>query len=164
MPQFVPVHGKWGRVILTGSSGPREIVECTDVEAEVAIEQIEVNQGGGYWRSSVPGQIGGTGNMTIQKANSEFEKLLMAYISLTPAEMRARRDAGQVLQQTFTLEMVVDDPNAIRGYESLTLKECRFWNLPLGYGRGGIVQRRYNFTFEGIAPSSYMGTTPPATV
>lgn len=152
MSQFIPIQGKAGRIIIDAGSGPTEIQEATAIEYNIDIEQVAVSQGLGYWKSYVDGEIEGTGQMTVEKASSRFEILLLPFLTLRPEEMRALRDQGKRLRQPFTLEVSLDDPNVLGGYESVTLRECLIWNLPGGYERGSKVQRRYRFTFEGVVP------------
>ena len=152
MSQFTPIQGRAGRVIMDVGAGPTEIVEATAIEYNVAIEQVVIQQGLGYWKSYVDGEIEGTGQMTIEKSNSRFELLLLPFLTMRVEDMRALRDQGRALRERFTLEVSLDDPNVLGGYESVTLRECLIWDLPGGYERGAKVQRRYRFTFEGIVP------------
>lgn len=146
--QYYPLHGRWGTVTVDGA----ECAEVTDVEGEVQINRVDVLQAGNRWKGYLPGEIEGSGSMTVMKANSWFESFIYDWVSNGPA-------SGN---RSFKITLTLDDPHYAGmpadkvwgNNESITLDECSFWNLPVGYQRGSVIQRRYNFTFSGLAIAS----------
>lgn len=147
--QYYPLHGRWGTVTIDGA----ECAEVTDVEAEVQVNRVDVMQAGNRWKGYLPGDIEGSGSMTVMKSNSWFEKYIYDWVSSGPAS--ANRD--------FSINLTIDDPHYEAlgdepgdwsGAESVRLNGCEFWNMPVGYQRGSVIQRRYNFTFSGLVIAS----------
>jgi hypothetical protein len=160
--QYYPLHGRWGTVTVDGA----ECAEVTDVEGEVQINRVDVLQAGNRWKGYLPGEIEGSGSMTVMKANSWFEAFIYDWVSNGPASGNS----------SFKISLTLEDPhyetlpedNEWGNNESVTLDGCQFWNLPVGYQRGSVIQRRYNFTFSGLSIASGIkairpGSEPSAT-
>lgn len=162
IPQYIPLRGKSGRVIANLGNGPQEIVACTEIEFNIEIEQIEVLQGMGWWKSRIAGDIDGSGTFTVEKNDSFLEQYLLPFVTMNAEQARALRDQGKRLREPFTLSVSLDDPQVLAGYEEVTLGECNIWNIPGGYSRGGKVTRRYNFTFERIVPQRLIPRADPS--
>ena len=154
--QYYPLHGRWGTVTIAGS----ECAEVTDVEGEVQVNRVDVMQAGNRWKGYLPGDIEGSGSMTVMKSNSWFDKYIYDWVSNGPASTH----------RGFTITMTVDDPHyeALEDEtgdwtdaESVQLTGCEFWNMPVGYQRGSVIQRRYNFTFSGLVIASGIKAIKP---
>ena len=147
--QYYPLHGRWGTVTIDGA----ECAEVTDIEGEVQVNRVDVSQAGNRWKGFIPGDIEGSGSMTVMKASSWFESFIYDWISKGPASSH----------KAFSVSMTVDDPHyealtdstdaygrAWSGAETVQLTGCQFWNMPVGYQRGAVIQRRYSFTFSSL--------------
>ena len=153
--QYYPLHGRWGTVTIDGV----ECAEVTDIEGEVQVNRVDVSQAGARWKGYIPGEIEGSGSMTVMKSSSWFEKFIYDWIDKGPASSH----------KSFSISLTVDDPHYAAmtdttNYgkaETVNLTGCQFWNMPVGYQRGSVIQRRYNFTFSGLVIASGIQAIKP---
>lgn len=138
-------HGHWGEVHVNAIP----IAEVTAIEYTIEIERIDVPQTGTTWTYFHEGLISGSGELRIHKEFSDFEGAFLPYVTLTPNQLRARRNAGQPARPETTIKVAVDDPHG-QGREYETLTGVKFWQYTGGFDASSLVGRTWPFSFTGI--------------
>jgi hypothetical protein len=157
--QYYPLHGRWGKVTVDGT----ECAEVTAIDAEVTVNRVEVPQTGAAWKGYIPGETEGQGTLTVMKSNSWFEERIYDFAQ-NPGSLP---DGFEII---FTItdphqSGVASNPSLGEGpSEKVTLVGCHFWNLPLGWERQGLLQRRLTFTFRGVTFTEKVPRTPLNTI
>jgi hypothetical protein len=113
-----------------------------------------------------PGRESRTGTFRFQKIDSRWERQMFQFLTYSLEARRAARDAGQPTLRPFTLNIRLDDPDAL-GTEEWALQGCLIWRLPLGFNiTDDIIDRELEFTWETETPVETFirtGPTDPAT-
>jgi len=122
------ISGRYGEAWRDG----RQLFECTGVTAPLVIAQIDVPLAGSDRIGVKDGQWTRTGGqLVMQKVDSRWmNELLKAKKDL--ATLRALRDAGTPISRTFSLQVHLDDPQAL-GAEVVEFKGVRLFNYPFGF-------------------------------
>lgn len=157
IPDVYPIHGRFGELYV----GNQVVAECTGIEYTVEVEQVEVNQVGAQWTRQMPGRINGTGTLNLLKVYSIWEDVVINYASRSVADLRASRDAGQKAFPSFSLVVVLNDPNALQSKEErTTLKGVRFFQMTGGFQVADLINRDMPFSFTGVQRTQSI-TAPP---
>lgn len=99
-----------------------------------------------------PGRITREGTLRIHKCDSSWELEIFELFSQSLDDRRARRDAGNPVDPTFSIVYKLDDPDAL-GVERWQLDGCRIWRLPLGFNSADeVTEREYPLTWANERP------------
>jgi hypothetical protein len=164
--QYYPLHGRWGKVTVDGT----ECAEVTAIDAEVSVNRVEVPQTGAAWKGYVAGETEGQGTLTVMKSNSWFEEKIYNFAQ-NPGSLPNGFSVVFTITDPHQAGITANTAQKTGPTESVTLVGCHFWNIPLGWERQGLLQRRLTFTFRGVTftqmvprtgTSQIPGATPPA--
>ena len=140
-----PQHGHWGELFVNAVL----IAEVTAIEYTVEIERVDVPQVGTTWTYFHEGLISGNGELRIHKTHSDFESSFLPYVTMSPSQLRAARNAGTPIRPETTIKIALDDPRGVgREYETLT--GVKFWQYTGGFDSSSLVGRTWPFSFTGI--------------
>lgn len=143
-----------GNQSLNPEKGLVHASNVTEVSGTMTVDRMEVRRSGDRFVRYKAGEITGEGTMTLDKVNSDFERIFVEY---------ANRGGGQSLElPSFELHLSLEDPGlpgiefdddgfATRGHEEIVLKCVNFWSLPVGFSIADMVTRDMDFTFQGIS-------------
>lgn len=158
------ISGRWGRVFLGGVW----MAQATEVSYAVEVAKDEVKRSGTRWSDNKSGGFTGSGTLTYEKVNSDFERILIGYFnglnSVTGLANMVRT------LPSYELQVSLEDPgqpgatwdangNMITGQEEITLHKVKFWNLEGGYG-DSLISRSVEFTFAGVSMEQTIDDPP----
>jgi hypothetical protein len=137
------ISGRFGEAfILLPERPPMRLFEATAVTFTVEIGQEEVPIAGSNRSGVKDGPESRTdGAMTIQKLDSLLENHVYGFLNYSLRDRRRARDAGQRITRTFTMQVWLDDPDAL-GAEGWQLEGCRLSRLMGGFNISDIVTNR----------------------
>lgn len=144
------ISGRFGEAFYVPQDGqpPIKLIEATAVEFTVEIGQTDVPIPGKNKNGTKDGPESRSGNMTIQKLDSRFENLVYGFLNYSLSERRRMRDAGTRPARTFTLQVWLDDPDAL-GAEGWQLEGVRLSRLTGGFNIGDeLTNREHPFRYE----------------
>jgi len=143
------INGRYGYAIRNG----KQLFECTGVTATVVITQIDVPLAGLNINGVKDGVITRTGGqLMIQKIDSYWEDDIYGFVGTDLKTLRALRDAGRPNIRNFSLQVWLDDPQAL-GAEVWQLDGCKLYNMPLGFSTTtDLESRTYDMRWEAERP------------
>lgn len=117
----ISISGAFGEVYFIDPSNtraPRRIFEITGFQAAEEESFVDVPLAGNE-QGSKTGPMSRAGSFTVRKVDDFFENLVADQRPETLAARRAARDAGTRRSRKFTLQVIIDDPDAMGklGYE-----------------------------------------------
>lgn len=160
------IFGRSGRLflqpIITKTDGSQELgqfqwlANVTEVSATMNIDRLEVRRAGDYFVKYKPGEVTGEGSLTLDKVNSNFEKIFIDHVNAIGSP------EGPTNLPFFHVTISLEDPGipgiqyddtgfAEKGHEEVVLRACQFWSMPFGYSISDMVTRDLDFTFTGIS-------------
>lgn len=126
------------------------LAEVIEVSGNVEIGRIEVPLAGQTRQGYKPGRETREGSLRIHKIDTRWE--LEIYQFLSQGLEARRQNRGQMPLRSFSLEIGVDDPDAL-AKESWRLDGCVIWRLPLGFSiTDDILDREFPLTWERETP------------
>jgi hypothetical protein len=142
-PGTYRISGRYGEAFLIlPNQAPIRLFEATQVSFVVNIAQEDVPIAGLNKAGTKDGAEERTdGTLTIQKIDSFLENHVSQFLSRNLKERRRLRDAGQRLVRTFTMQVWLDDPDAL-GAEGWQLDAVRLSRLAGGFNIADIVTNR----------------------
>jgi hypothetical protein len=172
------IYGRSGRVFLAPETGGRDVIpqnyggdsnwvaNATAISATLTVDKLEVRRAGDFWVQHKAGEYTGEGTLTIDKVNSEFEKMFIDYMTgRLVAQDGSRALPGfsiQINLEDRGIKGIQFDANGspTSGYEAVTLTGVKFWSLPLGYNMADLLSRDLDFNFTGIEIPGRSKTDP----
>jgi hypothetical protein len=158
------VDGQWGEVWHQGVY-QGDILEIT---GRIAIERREIPRAGTNNVAFRRGRVSREGSFRVGKVDSRFEKFILDMAGISVQQRRAARDQAVDLFPETWFMVRIDDPDSW-GAEELQLLGVRFWEIPIGFTMGDLLEREIPFTWEeenlmkGIPrPGNHSGFTTPA--
>lgn len=126
-----------------------QLFEVTSVVATVQIAQVDVPLAGLNRVGVKDGQETRTGGQfVVQKVDTRWENDVYGFLGYSLADRRRLRDAGLPPMRTFSLQLWLDDPEAL-GAEVWQLDGVRIFNLPLGFNVANDLETRtFDFRWE----------------
>lgn len=138
------ISGRFGEVFRDGL----KLMEVTAVEFTIEIGQTDVPIPGSNRTGTKDGPETRTGSMTVQKIDTRWENEVYKFLSYSLAERRRLRDLGQRPSRVFTMQVWLDDPDAL-GAEGWQLEGVRLTRLTGGFNIGDeLLNREHPFRFE----------------
>lgn len=126
--------------------------EVVEVSGAAEIGRTEVPIVGFTKQGYKPGRETREGTLRIQKVDTFWEMEIREFMSVGLAERRRLRNAGTPLQRAFSLQVEIDDPDAL-GIEKWQLNGCLIWRMPLGFSiTDDIIEREFPLTWEEEIP------------
>src|SRR5438270_538046 len=124
------ISGRFGEGFFIDPSGrrpPIKIIEATQIEFTLAIGVVDVPLAGGKTGTKDGGEAR-TGVMALQQIDSWWTNLVFEARSSNLDARRAARDAGRRIPRTFTLQVYLDDPEALGaiGWELVGVRVSEF--------------------------------------
>lgn len=142
-PGTYRISGRYGEAFILLPTGPPiKLFEATQVSFTVNIGQEDVPIAGLNKAGTKDGPEERTdGNLTVQKIDSLLENHVSQFLSRNIRDRRRARDTGNRLIRTFTMQVWLDDPDAL-GAEGWQLEGVRLSRLSGGFNIGDIVTNR----------------------
>lgn len=138
------ISGRFGEVFREGI----KLMEVTAVEFNVEIGQTDVPLSGSNKTGTKDGPETRAGSMTVQKIDTRWENEIYAFLNYSLAERRRLRDQGRRPKRTFTMQVWLDDPDAL-GSEGWQLEGVRLNRLTGGFNIGDeLLNREHPFRYE----------------
>jgi hypothetical protein len=143
------ISGRYGEAWRNGL----QLFECTGVTATVQIGQTDVPLAGLNRNGTKDGIETRTGGqLMLQKIDDRWGNDLYGFLGYSLEERRKLRDAGTPPMRTFSLQIWLDDPEAL-GSECWELQNVRLFNLPLGFSTSNEIESRtFDFRWEAEYP------------
>jgi tail tube protein len=144
------ISGRFGEGFYVPSDGtpPLKLIEATAIEFTVEIGQTDVPIPGRNKTGTKDGPESRSGTMTIQKLDSRFENIVFGFLNYSIAERRRLRDQGIRPVRTFTLQVWLDDPDAL-GAEGWQIEGVRLSRLMGGFNTADeLTNREHPFRYE----------------
>lgn len=137
------ISGRYGEVFYTlPGQAPIKVIEATAVVFSVDIGQEDVPIPGSPRNGTKDGVEARTdGTLSVQKLDSRFENIVYGFLNYSVDERRKMRDAGTRPPRTFTMQVWLDDPDAL-GVEGWQLEGVRLSRITGGFNIGDIVTAR----------------------
>lgn len=128
------------------------LYEIVEVAGAVEIGRIEVPLVGTTRVGYKTGRESREATMRVQKIDTKWELFVYQFLSQSLAARRAARGTPQATNRSFTLKLVVDDPEA-GGKEVWQLEGCKIWRMTLGHSiTDETIDREYPLTWEVETP------------
>lgn len=154
------ISGRWGRVFRGGDW----MATVTEVSYSVEIDKMEVRRSGTRWVDYKEGEYTGTGSLSLDKVNSDYEREVISFLNGVNVDGTALTSRAL---RVWTLQINLEDSgipgityddngNATAGHESVSLHGVKCWNLEGGYSVSDMVNRSIEFTFNGISLDQYI--------
>lgn len=138
------MSGRFGEVFMGG----RKLMEVTQIEATVEIGVVDVPVPGLNRSGTKDGPETRSGSMTVQHIDSYWQRVVKKILSSSLDERRAARDSGNRLPRVFTLQIWIDDPDAL-GAEGWQIEGVRLNRLNLGFNLNDeLINRELPFRFD----------------
>jgi hypothetical protein len=142
------ISGRFGEAFYVPNVGPSiRLIEAVAVEFTMEIGQTDVPIPGKNRNGTKDGIESRSGTMTIQKLDSRFENIVFGVSSSSIDERRRLRDAGTRRARTFTMQVWLDDPDAL-GAEGWQLGGVRLSRLVGGFNQDEVTNREHPFRYE----------------
>ena len=132
----------------------RWLANVTEITATMTIDRLEVRRSGDRFVKYKAGEVTGEGSLTMDKVNSDFEKVFIDYVN--------RASTANLELPTYQLHLAIEDsgiPNitfdkngfAESGHEEIILDCVNFWSMPFGFSLSDMITRDLDFTFTSIS-------------
>jgi hypothetical protein len=155
MPELVNegsyrISGRFGEGFYVPPAGgtPIKIMEATQIEftSEVGATDVPLS---GNRTGSKDGPESHEGTMVIQLIDNFFDNIIYNAFAGNLAERRRARDRGERVARYFTLQVWLDDPEAL-GAMGWQIEGVRLRRLQGGFNFGDeITTREHPFRYEG---------------
>lgn len=126
--------------------GGRFLADVIEVTGTVSIDRRELPITGSVNTHYKRGRATREGNIRFQQVDSRWHREFFAFTSLSLAERRAARDAGNSVTDPFNLQLTIDDPEAW-GAETLMIYGVIMWSMSIGFSISDLLEREIPITW-----------------
>lgn len=137
------IDGEYGEVFHEG----KYAADIVEIQGRIAIERREIPRAGQTSSVTRRGRVSREGTIRISKVDSRFESLIIKWANYTTKERREARAQGTELYRDTWLTIKLDDPDSW-GSEELQLFGVKFWEIPIGFTQGDLIDRELPMTWE----------------
>lgn len=110
----------------------RMLTDVVLVQATAEVAQVAVPLVGMTRLGNKPGRVTRTGSLRYQKVDTRWEMQVWSFIAESLDARRAARDAGNPGLPSFSIQIELDDPDAL-GIEKWQLDGCQIYRMNLGF-------------------------------
>lgn len=143
VPAQYRIDGAYGEAYRDG----KWLADVVEVSGTITIDRVEVPMAGSVSTGYKRGRVQREGNLRFQKVDDRWEREFMAFSSLSLAQRRAARNAGNSVGAPFALQVTIDDPEAI-GASSYMFYNVTLWGMPMGYSISDMQEKQVPITWD----------------
>lgn len=137
------IDGMYGEAYRDG----RFLADVIEVSGTLSIDRREIMRAGSVRTAHKRGRVTAEGTLRYQAVDSRWLKEFMAFTSMSLAERRAARDAGNPVTSPFDLQLTIDDPESW-GAETLMLYGVVMWSHSIGFSIADLLEREIPITWD----------------